>query len=216
MPRRYGPIAGLVVALVIGAAGFIGLSERVYPFTESLQRVDSLEEEIRGNSSSVLLQFHNEDESVTLAADVRIYQLDNNMYGLSVRSSHTEGVDTKLDSLDLTLNVARRSLPEVALRTPGGHPWEPIHLQQTTDGQGVTLEVPDLGFQGTGTVSLDFLVGPYQPDDIPESIWVDFNAGLHREERIQLTSYEADSLVEVPMPAGEESDDESALLYGRS
>lgn len=196
----YKPLASALGALIIAATGLIAVSDRVLPFTETLQREHPVGEERRPGSSSVSLQFANEDESVTLASEVRVYELQNNSYAVSVRTSHTEGVDTHLDSIRLKLNVAGESVPEVALRAPSGHPWEPIHFGQSDDGQGVTLDVPDLGFQGTGTVVLDFIVGPYHEGDVPKSIWLDYNARLHKEARVNLTSQEADALVEIPMP----------------
>lgn len=204
MRRRAGFLVSIVTIVIIaGASGFVALSDEIFPLNEQLSRQDSLDEEIRGNRSSILLQFHDDRQDVSLASDISIRERSDNMYDLRIRTSHTDGADTHLDSLRLRLDPGKQPIPEVALRTPGGHPWEPIHFQRTSDGQAVMVDVPDLGFQGTGTVSLEFLVGPYPSGEAPEHITIDFDAGLHESRLLKLTDYQADALVEAPMPGDE-------------
>lgn len=204
MASRAGVITGIIVILCIGGAGmFVALSDDVYPMSEQLAREDSLDEEIRNNRSSILLQFGDEEQDVTLASEVDIRERSDDMYDVRILTSHSDGADTHLDSLRVRLFPGEQTMPEVALRTPGGHPWEPIHFQQTSDGQAVLVDVPDLGFQGTGTVPIEFLVGPYPSGEVPDQMTIDFNARLHENRLLQLTDYEADALVEVPMPDAE-------------
>lgn len=204
MRRHAGFLVSTVTIMIIaGASGFVTLSDEIFPLSEQLPRQDSLDEEIRGNRSSILLQFGAEEGDVALASDVSIRERGDNMYDARIRTSHTDGADTHLDSLRVQLDPGNQPMPEVALRTPGGHPWEPINFQRTPDGQAVMVDIPDLGFQGTGTVSLEFLIGPYPSGERPESIWLDFDARLHENRLLKLTDYQADALVEVPMPAGE-------------
>lgn len=204
MRRRLVPIAGLFAALLIAVAGFVALSERVFPFTEPLQRQDSLQEDVDPSRSTINMQFANDGERVTLASEVMVTEFDSGRYHVSVRSSHTDGAETHLDGLRLRLDPGQQAMPEVALQTPGGNPWNPIRFSRTDDGQAVSLEAPDLGVQGRGTVTLDFLIGPYDAGDAPESIWLGYNARLHEEGTINLTDYQAEALIEIPMPAGDE------------
>lgn len=204
MHRRAGIITGIIVILCIAGTGmFVARSDDVYLMTEQLPRQDALDEEIRENRSSILLQFGDGERDVSLASDVNIRERSDNMYDVRILTSHTNGADTHLDSLRVRLDLGTQPMPEVALRTPGGHPWEPIQFQRTADGQAVMVDVPDLGFQGTGSVALEFLVGPYPSGERPESIWLDFDARLHENRLLKLTDYQADALVEAPMPGDE-------------
>ena len=73
-------------------------------------------------------------------------------------------MSSKVESLKITIspNVSA----DIYLKTPDGYPWNPIKLQRSKDDPAsVTLEVPDMGFQGEGTVTLDFIVVPHKKSD---------------------------------------------------
>jgi hypothetical protein len=46
----------------------------------------------------------------------------------------------------------------IALEVPDGYPWPSLEFHRTSEMKGVIFYAADLGFQGTGTVTLDFLV----------------------------------------------------------
>lgn len=67
---------------------------------------------------------------------------------------HEQG--TKLKSLKLVFSSD--DFLSVAMQVPEGYPWPNIEFHRTSDSKGVLFYVADLGFQGTGTVSSEFLV----------------------------------------------------------
>jgi hypothetical protein len=125
------------------------------------------------------------EEYLTLTAGYSEgYRESVNQYPFRLSTSHREG--TRLDSLSYRLYRANRAqqFSEFYLRTHGGTPWPELTLQRDRDGQGVRLAVPDLGFQGTGTVSLDFIVQPDQPSTASDP----FVLGLDATFRLSDTS----------------------------
>jgi len=67
---------------------------------------------------------------------------------------HEQG--TKLKSLKLVFSSD--DFLSVALDVPEGYPWPNIEFHRTIDSKGILFYVADLGFQGTGTVTLEFFV----------------------------------------------------------
>ncbi|USH00898.1 hypothetical protein K1720_05055 [Thermococcus argininiproducens] len=96
------------------------------------------------------------DRIATVSLMDRGYYSENVMF-FRFHVWHREG--GRLRSLKVTIspNVSA----EVYLKTPDGYPWNPLKLQRSKDNpNSVTLEIPDLGFQGEGSVTLDFVVVP--------------------------------------------------------
>jgi|AntRauTorcE11898_2_1112593.scaffolds.fasta_scaffold02804_5 hypothetical protein len=73
---------------------------------------------------------------------------------------------------------------EFFLRTPTGNPFPEITFQRDRNGRGIRLDVPDLDFQGSGTVSFDFIIEPDRPIDASGS----FVLGLNADFRLSETS----------------------------
>jgi len=67
---------------------------------------------------------------------------------------HEQG--TTLKSLKLVFSSDE--FLSVALNVPEGYPWPNLEFHRTSDSKSVLLYVADLGFQGTGTVTLEFFV----------------------------------------------------------
>ena len=92
-------------------------------------------------------------------ADILI-RLPSFVYGdvtqipLTVSIWHELG--TKLKSLRLTFSSDE--ILSIALDVPGGYPWPNLEFHHTEDGKGVLFYVADLGLQGSGTVTPEFLV----------------------------------------------------------
>lgn len=66
--------------------------------------------------------------------------------------------------------------PEFYLQRPGGYPWEPIEFARGDDPHETILEVPDLGFQGRGSVAFELIAAVYE--DEPFELAVDVAAAL--------------------------------------
>ena len=65
--------------------------------------------------------------------------------------------DTHLHSLKFVFSS--NDFLSIALEVPDGYPWSSLDFHRTkSDMKGVEFYVADLGIQGTGTVTLDFLV----------------------------------------------------------
>jgi hypothetical protein len=129
-----------------------------------------------------------------------VRETDDNLHEVRWIISH--GEDTRLESVQLGFEFGDRN-PQVSFQEPGGSPWEPVTFQRVSDSMGerTVFEVPDMGFQGSGTVVLEFLLGPhYDEAQEPADFRVAFDATLSREGTIQLTDYRADTLTELRMP----------------
>jgi len=61
---------------------------------------------------------------------------------------------TMLKSLKLVFSSS--DFFSMALEVPGGYPWPSVEFHRTSDDKGVLFYAADLGFQGTGTVTLEF------------------------------------------------------------
>lgn len=119
-------------------------------------------------------------------------------------TSHRDG--TRLGSMRYHLYLADRDqdFSEFYLQTPGGRPWPEMTFERDKDGRGVHVNVPDLGFQGTGTVSLDFILEPDAVDDGATSVALGLDASFrlsdtdpfgrnYRAETSQTVALELDS-----------------------
>jgi len=103
---------------------------------------------------------------------------------------HAEG--TKLDSL--TLVFSSNDMFLLSLIAPEGRPWPKTDFHKTNDGKGVILDIPDLKFQGEGTVTLEFFLQLIS-DRIDLNIDVKFS--LHKEPPFSFTRYTADASLNV-------------------
>lgn len=107
---------------------------------------------------------------------------------------HSE--DTELDYLFLKLSGTQHI--DVYLEAPAGHPWPLTRFQRSCDGKGVVFEVNDLGIQGSGTVTLQFLLKPFSGQS---NFHFEAKFSMHKEAFIQLTRQQASTNTEMPMPA---------------
>lgn len=87
-------------------------------------------------------------------------------YGLWFHVGHGEA--TTVDALGVELDTApgARPKPHVYLRTPQGDPYPDIHYHTDPESGTAVVDVPDTGRQGSGSVSLEFLVAPLSEESI--------------------------------------------------
>lgn len=104
---------------------------------------------------------------------------------------HSE--ETELDSL--FLKFSGTNYIQVYLEVPGGS-WPSIYFHQTSDGKGAVFKVDDLGFQGTGTVTLRFLLRPFSEQ---HSFYFEAKFSMHKKAFIQLTRQEVWTHTEIPI-----------------
>jgi hypothetical protein len=85
---------------------------------------------------------------------------------------------------------------QVYLEMPEGYPWSPINFHQDSDGKSVIFGVDDLGFQGSGTVTLDFLMRPWQSQT---NFQLEIQYTMHTPALIQLTHQAVSTEIEIPI-----------------
>jgi len=100
----------------------------------------------------------------------------------------------ELDSLHLRFSSG--NFMQAYLEMPGGYPWSLVSFHQDTDGKSVIFGVDDLGFQGSGTVTLDFLMRPWQGQTNFE---LEIQYTMHTPAFIQLTNQAISTQVEIPI-----------------
>jgi len=113
---------------------------------------------------------------------------------MSLRFSIWHLETTELDSLHLRFSSA--NFMQAYLEMPGGYPWSPINFHQNNDGKSIIFAVDDLGFQGVGTVTLDFLLRPGQGQT---SFQIEIQYTMHTPALIQLTHQAISTEIEIPI-----------------
>lgn len=131
------------------------------------------------------------------------YRSSVNQLPVRLSTWHRDG--TRLNSLRYHLFRGDRGqeFSEFYLQTPGGKPFPEMTFQRDMNGNGIHLEIPDLDFQGSGTVSLDFIIEPDRSNDASgpfvlgieagfglaetSPLGRDFNAGVSQEVELPLT-----------------------------
>ena len=126
--------------------------------------------------------------SIYIRVDHVIEQTD--YYPVLVSIWHSE--DTELDSL--FLSFSGDSFIQVYLETPGGSVPQ-VHLYESYNGlKGAAVKFDDLGFYGTGTVTLNFLLWPFSNLD---SFRFEAEFHMHAETFLQLTGQKASKSTEI-------------------
>lgn len=79
-------------------------------------------------------------------------------YGLWLTVSHAES--TTVDALRVELDTApgERPKPPVYLEAPDGHPYPELHYHTDLNTGAAVVDIPDTEKQGSGAMSLEFLV----------------------------------------------------------
>lgn len=164
-------IAGILILIVI-SVGFV--SYRLYPkkITEYEVRHTRQTRFIKDSS----LNFYKDGQKF-LSYFVRTwYNNETNQIPMLLSTWHSE--DTHLDSLRTILHLpkdpAGSLLGIVYLKRPDGYPFPSIDFHRNEDFDTV-INIPDLGFQGVGTVTLELMI------DLFDSEVGDFNISLVME-----------------------------------
>ena len=183
-------ILSIVLGVSLVASGFVILASSLekFIFVESLQ-VEEFKPQ--GDDSYVAYVL---DGGVRVAnIFVRVEYPRPQTLDVPVLVSIWHSEETELDSMFLKF-FAGAGFIEAYLEVPGGS-WPPIYFHRR-DGK-VGLEVDDLGFQGSGTVTLHFLLKAF-----PEQPSFNFEAkfSMHKKAFMQLTRQEAYAYTEIPFP----------------
>jgi hypothetical protein len=103
--------------------------------------------------------------------------------------------DTEVDYLFLKFSGTQHI--EVYLEAPAGQPWPLTSFHRSSDGKGAEFEVKDLGIQGSGTITLQFILKPFSQQD---NFYFEAKFTMHKEAPIQLTRQQVSTYTEIPMP----------------
>ena len=179
--------AGVLFVLVLA---FAFVSETVLPFTDHL-RQDAL----AGDGEHTVRFFQDDEEDKVASVYVRHGRAEEYLYRMIVEVWHRE--NTILDSLSLKFNTVRPA-SALWLETPEGYPWPPFELGPGRDDVtgGVVVNIPDLEFQGIGTVRLVF----YLRTDVltpapPEELRLDVAFSMHKDGLPKLTKQEGETTI---------------------
>ena len=102
--------------------------------------------------------------------------------------------NTELDSLQLRFSAVNPM--QMYLQMLGGYPWPSIDFHQGSDGKTIIFGVDDLGVQGSGTVTIEFLIRPWQ-NQISFQLEVEYT--LHVPALLQLTHQAVSTQIEIPI-----------------
>ena len=185
-------ILSMVLGVSLVASGFVILASSMekFIFVESLQ-VEEFKPQ--GDDSYVAYVLDGGVRVANIFVRVEYPRPQTLDVPVLVQIWHSE--ETELDSMFLKF-FAGTGFIEAYLEVPGGS-WPPIYFHQSRDGKGAVLEVDDLGIQGSGTVTLNFLLKAF-----PEQSSFNFEAkfSMHKKAFMQLTRQEAYAYTEIPFP----------------
>ena len=190
--------AGVLFVLVLA---FVFVSETVLPLTDHLRQ-----DPLAGDGEHTVRFFQGEEEDKVASVYVRHEQAQGDLYRMTVEVWHRD--KTVLDSLSLKFDRVRPA-SALWLETPEGHPWPPLEYRSTLGpGRndvtgGVIVNIPDLEFQGRGTVRLVF----YLRTDMliperPEKLRLDVAFSMHKDGLPRLTKQEGEATILLELARG--------------
>lgn len=122
------------------------------------------------------LLYHADGDRVAEVSVIERWSREYHRWAFPIRTHVWHADGTHLESLEYTFRTRNADRPlRLYLERPGGYPWEPIRFSRGEDGDSTVLEVPDVGFQGRGSVGLDLLV---EADDREFDLRIDVDATL--------------------------------------
>jgi len=181
-------IAVLVVLGISLLCGSISASSlEMFVFTENLQAEEF--ESISDDSYAADIL----DSGVRVAnIYIRAEHPSPQAFDVPVLVSIWHSEETELDSL--FLKFSGTNYIEINLEAPNYQPS--IYFHKTGDGKGAVFKLDDLGFYGTGTVTLQFLLTPFSEQ---HSFHFEARFSMHKKAFMQLTRQEASAHTEIPI-----------------
>jgi hypothetical protein len=183
-------LVALLTAVIVVPLALVYISEtQGFIFSKTLQISDFI---VSGESYMA-----NVSDSKDLVADVyvRLEHPAPNSFQRPMLVSVAHSEDTELDSITLRFSAEPHVISVFAEA-----PSMPLlsKFGRDGDGLGVTFASKDLGFYGTGTVPLSFvLVSDRQGTEL--RLTLDFS--MHRKTFLQLTSLTAHAYLSMPIPS---------------
>ncbi len=182
----------IVLGISLLASGAVVLASNLekFIFIESLQVEEFRSDDVDSYVAHVLDNGERVANIFVRAEHPRTQTLD-----VPVLVSIWHAKDTELDSLSLKFS-GETGFIEAYLEVPESS-WPPVHFHHSLDGKGSTLEIHDLGLQGSGTVTLSFLLKAFREQ---HSFNFEVKFSMHEKALIQLTRQEAWAYTTIPIP----------------
>lgn len=181
-------LAVSIVGLVFAGLFAFSVSQS-FPFTSDLR----VEEGAKYDTSSYLTVFNGE----TLLGNIYFTiepgaaeGLAQNRMTISFSLFYNQ---TELDSITIRFSAGQNIIS--VFREASSYTWE---YQFHTEGSDVVFEVPDLGWFGSSTVTLNFILFPMGATNLH----LDMQLSMHRTTPLQLTSQKAQVHVDAVVPKG--------------
>jgi hypothetical protein len=190
MQRKFLVVAVLLAVLVAVFLSGLILASRYerFIFTRDLSV-----EEFKQISEGAYAANVSDDGARVASIYIRVDHAIGQAHYCPVLVSIWHSEDTELDSL--YLSFTGNSFIQVYLETPGGS-VPPVHLYESYNGlKGVAVKFDDLGFYGTGTVTLNFLLWP---SSNLENFRFETEFYMHAKTLMQLTGQKAFKSTEIP------------------
>ena len=160
----------LAGAAGVGALSLSGCAAGPVASLTGPERLDGPETESEDGELD-LTYTDGETRTLSLAAQ---YGYSDRTGSIRLRISAWHRKGTTLDSLDLRLRAPASGVDPVTgvyLKTPFPGPGPSVTFETAQDGVGKHLSIPDLGFYGSGTFTLDFEIDPASmPDRFPVAL----------------------------------------------
>lgn len=186
-----------ILLVVVGVVGISFLvTSGIFPFRESLHVEDFQRSEEEAYAADVLDSRGTKVANIYVRVNPRLPTTERVPVMISIW--HLEG--TELDSLMLKISGQNFAIP-VFLEAPSSFSWPKFHFHSSEDGRGVVLDIEDLVLQGSGTVTLNFLLSP---SSAQSSFQLEVSLSMHREGSLPLTIQEAWVFDTFPIPTNTE------------
>jgi hypothetical protein len=185
-------VALVVFGVVVTSAVVVASTLEMFIFTENLDVEEFEATGINGNARAADVLDHG---ARVANIYVRVEPQLPGAFEIPMLVSIWHSEDTEVDYLFLKISGTQHI--DVYLEAPAGYPWPLTSFQQSTDGKGAVFEVNDMGIQGTGTVTLQFLMRTFSQQN---SFYFEAKFTMHKEAIIQLTRQQASTYTDIPMP----------------
>lgn len=151
--------------------------------------------EVNEEDGSTIHNYYASGDRVTEVSLSELSSAEVHQWRYPIRLNVWHGDGLRLESLTYTFHP--NSHVELYLKRPDGYPWEAITFSRGDDAGTTVLKVPDLGFQGRGSVTFELLLAVF--DDDPFSLRVEYEASID-DDRFLGRGYELEDEIEQTMP----------------
>lgn len=153
------------------------------------------EAEVDDRDRSTIHNYYAGDDRIAEVSLSEFSGAEAHRWRYPIRLTVWHGDGLRLESLTYTFRPDSRV--ELYLKRPDGYPWEEITFSRGDDPGTTVLEVPDLGFQGRGSVAFELLLAVFDED--PFTFRVEYEASID-SERFLGRGYELEDEIERTLP----------------